>query len=252
MAHSRPQARHPHTYRRGTAVANTETPPSWTPEDALNTTFPYTLEEYVLDASRWQAATKVDAARQGPLVALAIGGAARTVVDKIPNDVLVHGGVLDLGDGAGAVHRTGVQLIIHALRRKFPDNLEAQMLRAGLEFFSFQPSPGETVLIIFLRFDTMLEKANDMADLAISYPFRAWMLLSLLRISPKKWADYLKEMGHRFPRTEQQYKLMQENIVRERTLETQVGQLGGGGNNTPGIGFVGFNGEDQFQECLPL
>ena len=95
-----------------------------------------------MDVSRWQAATKVDAARQGPLIALSIGGAARTIVDKIPNDILVHGGVLDLGDGLGEQRRTGAQLIIHALKRRFPDNVEAQMLRAGLEFFSFQPGPG--------------------------------------------------------------------------------------------------------------
>ena len=117
MAYSRPQQRphiygaNPHQYRRGTAVANTETPPAWSPEDALNTTFPYILKEYAIDVGRWQAATKVDVARQGPLIALAIGGAARTVVDEIPNDVLVYGGVLDTGDGLGAVHRTGVQLL---------------------------------------------------------------------------------------------------------------------------------------------
>ena len=116
MAHSRQQTRpqiygaNPHHYRRGTAVANTETPPAWSPEDALDLAFPYTLEEYVTDASRWQAATKVEPARQGPLIALAIGGAARTVVDEIPNDVLIYGGVLDTGDCLGAVHRTGVQL----------------------------------------------------------------------------------------------------------------------------------------------
>ena len=161
--------------------------------------------------------------------------------------------MLDTGDGLGEVRRTGAQLLIFALKRRFPDNLEAMMLRAGLEFFSFQPSPGESVLIVFLRFDTMLEKANSMANLSISYPFRSWMLLSLLRITPKKWADYLKEMGHRFPQDEIQYKLMQDNIVREKTLETQVGQLGGGGNNyIPGDRICRFVCDDPFEECLPL
>lgn len=66
-------------YRQGTAVANTETPPTWSPEMAHDTRYPYTLAEYLRDVSRWMAATKVSADRQGPLLALAIGGAARQI-----------------------------------------------------------------------------------------------------------------------------------------------------------------------------
>ena len=51
------------------------------------------------------------------------------------------------------------------------------------------------------------------------------MLLALLRLHPKKWSEYLKDMGHRFPRNPDEYQIMQEAIVRERTLETQVGTL---------------------------
>ena len=75
----------------------------------------------------------------------------------------------------------------------------------------------------------MLDKANQLADLNISYPFRSWMVLALLRLAPKQWAEHLKEMGHRFPNTEAEYRRLQESIVRERTLETEVGSLGGPG-----------------------
>ena len=99
------------------------------------------------------------------------------------------------------------------------------MLRAGLEFFAFTPKAGETVQIIFLRFDMQLDRANSLADLGISYPFRSWMLLSLMRMSPKRWSECLKDLGHRFPKTEIEYKNMQNAIVRERTLEIQVCSL---------------------------
>ena len=101
------------------------------------------------------------------------------------------------------------------------------MLKAGLEVFSFTPRANESTQIVFLRFDTMLDRANKLANLGISYPFRSWMLLSLLRLAPKKWAEYLKEMGHRFPRTQLEYVSMQQAMIREKTLENQVGQLSG-------------------------
>ncbi len=51
------------------------------------------------------------------------------------------------------------------------------------------------------------------------------MLLSLLRLPTKKWAEYVKAMGHRFPKNESEYSDMKLTIVRERALEQQVGDL---------------------------
>ena len=134
-----------------------------------------------------------------------------------------------MGDGHVIIPRTGASLLFHALRRQFPGNTESLMLRAGLEFFAFCPLRTESAQIICMRFDAMLDKANKLAELDISYPFRAWMLMALLRLLAKKWTEYLKEMGHRFPRTSHEYKSMQDAIVREKTLETQVGNLSQGG-----------------------
>ena len=64
----------PLQYRQGVAIANGETPPVWTPEMAVDTEYSYTLEEWAKDVNRWRCATKVAADRQGPLLALAIGG----------------------------------------------------------------------------------------------------------------------------------------------------------------------------------
>ena len=239
-----------HHWRQGTSVANTETPPAWSPEQSLSPDYPYVLSEYMKDVSRWMVATKVSSERQGPLIALAVGGAARTVADELPDDLLVRGAVADLGDGLGNVHRHGVTLLFHALMRKFPENQEARMLRAGLDFFAFTPRAGETTQLIFLRFDTMLDKANQLANLNISYPFRARMVLALPRLPPRKWAEHLKEMGHRFPNTADEYRRMQEGIVREKTLETEVGTLGGPGRSNHQAHFVGLGCVDA--DALPL
>ena len=209
-------------YRQGSAVANADTPPTWGPEMALDPKFPYTLTEYMKDVSRWCAATKASRERQGPLIALALSGAARVVADQLPDELLDSGAVVDLGDGLGAINRSGVKILFSMLYRKFPDNVEVLMLRSGLEFFGFTPAPGETVSIIFLRFDHMLDRANELVELGISFQFRSWMLLALLRLNPKQWSEYLKDMGHRFPRDESEYRALQAHIVREKTLETQV------------------------------
>jgi hypothetical protein len=53
------------------------------------------------------------------------------------------------------------------------------------------------------------------------------MLFALLRLPSRKWQEYLKELGHRFPLTEGEYKAMQTAIVRESVLGNEIGSLGG-------------------------
>jgi hypothetical protein len=187
--------------------------------------YPYSLEEWARDVRRWQFSTKTASERQGPKLSLAIGGAARVIVDDLPEELLASGSTVDFGDGKGLVHRTGVELIFRAIFLRFPIDKEALLLRVGIEFFNFTPRREELLPAIFLRFDVMLDRANNLAELGISFPFRSWMLLSLLRLPGKKWAEYLKDMGHRFPRTQIQYQQMQTEIVRERTLIENVQSL---------------------------
>ena len=216
----------PLRYRQGTVVSSDGSPPVWAPEMAHDPAYHYTLREWQRDVYRWASITKVYAERQGPLVALAVGGAARTLVDEIPEQVLQYGAQADFQDGRGNILRPGIDVVLYALHKRFPDNLEAEMIRVCLEFFAFRPQAGEKVQIIFFRFDAMLDRANKLAELGITWQFKAWMILALLRLPPRKWADYLKEMGHRFPRTEAEYQAMQQAIIRERVFMTDVGQLG--------------------------
>ena len=222
----------PFQYRAGTDVADINKPPAWEPEMAYNREYQYNLEEWIRDLRRWLAATKLAPQRQGPLVSLAVGGAARIVLDDVDETMLVDGALADFGDGRGMVQRSGVECILRLLRLKFPANVEANMLKAGLEFFAFCPRPGELYEIIILRFDTMLTKADQTAELQISFPFKSWMLLSLLRLPSRKWTELLKDMNHHFPRNQEQYKELQRMILRERALESQVLSLAQGSNSS--------------------
>ena len=70
--------------------------------------------------SRWQSATKVTVQRQGQLVAFAIGGAARVIVDQIGHQALRDGVVADFQDGRGNVDHSGVELVFRVLEQHLP------------------------------------------------------------------------------------------------------------------------------------
>ena len=139
--HARGSERLPHIfgahagqYRQGTSFASGDTPPAWSPEMAAQAGgYAYTIEEWCKDLMRWIGATKADPARHGPLIALQVGGAARSVVDEIDTEILRNGQNADFNDGRGFQAKTGSQMLVHALKRKFPTNQEALMLRTGME-----------------------------------------------------------------------------------------------------------------------
>ena len=91
---------------------------------------------------------------------MAIGGAARVIVDDLPEVLLAAGSTVDFGDGKGLVHRTGVELCVHAIFLRFPIDKEALMLRVGIEFFNFTPRREELLPAIFLRFDVMRDRLH--------------------------------------------------------------------------------------------
>ena len=161
----------PLQFRQGTSVATTEVPPTWTPEMALDSHYPYTLREYIRDVSRWMVATKVSQARQGPLLALAVGGAARTVVEVIDDVHLINGAIFDSGDGQGAIQHSGPELLFHCLLQKFPENQEAVMLRTGLDFFAFTPRRDDGRCVPPIRHDVGSGEHSGQSRHHVSLPY---------------------------------------------------------------------------------
>ena len=61
------------------------------------------------------------------------------------------------------------------------------------------------------------------------------MLLSLLQLSPRKWAESLKDFGHRLPRNRVEHVDLQKAILRERVLEGSVLDRRQGAQHIPGF-----------------
>ena len=55
-----------------------------------------------------------------------------------------------------------------------------------------------------------------------TWQFKTWMLLSVLRLTPRKWSELLKDMGHRMPQDAEEYELVKRHLEREKVLEKQV------------------------------
>ena len=129
----------------------------------------------------WVAGTDVAPEKQGPLITLALGGEARRVAEEIGLSYR-QVGVTDPVNGGWI---SGPELIGRALVAEFPENPEVQMLRVGIEFFSFCPKAGEQLEVLYLRFDRMINAAAQGSGLAFSWQMRAWMLLCILRLPAK-------------------------------------------------------------------
>ncbi len=155
--------------------------------------------------------------------------------------VLRDGMIADFGEGE--MHQPGPRVLLTLLRHFYPTNQEAQMLRAVLDFFSFTPVQGESLQSLFQRFDIVLERANKVSELGLSYQFRTWMLLSLLRLHPKRWAEILKECGRRLPKTQEEYNQVKSILDRDSAIESTVRNLqkGSQGSGT----FFSFDGDPQ-------
>eukprot|EP00971_Amphidinium_carterae_P046832 922749-Amphidinium_carterae.1 len=225
----------PLQYRSGISVATTKAPPTWTPEQAADVAFPYTLREWWRDVERWIGATEVHEDRHGPLLALSVGSSARTVADQLPLNLLKYGGTADFQDGQGPVHHSGPQMLHQALSRRFPERPEVVMIRSGLELLQFAPRRGEQMEALLLRFELLLERANTHANLQISWSFKAWILLSVLRLPTKRWMEILEKLGHAFPHDEQGYRQMEQMLIREHVLDSTLREL----SHVRGFGSAG-------------
>eukprot|EP00971_Amphidinium_carterae_P020495 403564-Amphidinium_carterae.1 len=51
------------------------------------------------------------------------------------------------------------------------------------------------------------------------------MLLSVLRLSTRRWMELLERMGHTFPQDEPAYRRMEQLLIRENVLESTLREL---------------------------
>lgn len=104
--------------------------------------YPCCADQCGQDVREWCAAIGLLEHRQGPLVVLAIGGAARRLFDNMGTVERQHGVDIFAYIG-GCVHVSVVDLIIVMLEVHSPVRGEARMIRVGLGFFKFVPRRDE-------------------------------------------------------------------------------------------------------------
>ncbi|CAK0844127.1 unnamed protein product [Prorocentrum cordatum] len=199
----------PHRYRQGASVASAETPPWWIPELARDAACPCIIGEWARGVWSWAVAAE-----------------------------LGRGAVVGFGGGRGAVAKSSVDVFSAVLLAELPPDPEAQMRRAGLEFLKFAPIRDEGARGVSPRFDFLLDRANQLAELAISAPFRTWMPLSLPSLPARKWAEILRECDRGPPGAEQECQPVKAGLLRGRAIEKNVSPFGPGGARAPGVYFA--------------
>eukprot|EP00959_Pyramimonas_sp_CCMP1952_P302069 6320654-Pyramimonas_sp.AAC.1 len=130
-------------------MANTKTPPSWTPE--LESSYP--LWVYVQDLILWSAATEVPVARQGPAAALQLGGMARVLGREMSVDELANGRQEWDYAQQQMVQVTGITILLRNLLRRFGELDEEQGIRLLSQLLGFTRVQGETIDQALSRFD---------------------------------------------------------------------------------------------------
>ena len=96
----------------------------------------------------------------------------------------------------------------------------------------------------------MMDEANVVAEFVINQTYQSWMRLSLLQFAPRRWADLLKDVGHRLPTTRAEHVNLQRARFRERIFEGSVFDLRGGGRRVLG-GVGGRHLVDEDAEFMP-
>ena len=183
--------------------ASTRNPPAWAPD--IEHLYPFRF--YLQDAIAWCFATDLDDARKGPQLELALGGVARDLIRDLPLMNKINGGLLDLGDGNGPQQVAGAAFVLHTLQARFLATDEESNIRAVADLQGFTKLPGETVDQLLTRFEIIVARARQRANLPVQPPHAAWMLLIALRLPTESWVQLLQPTRGQLPATAAEFQV---------------------------------------------
>lgn len=220
--------RHRYGYSHGPPDGSTtKVPPYWEP--GLEQEYPFRI--WLQDLELWVYSTEVATERKGPSIALRLGGTAKALVREIPPATLAHGANRAVdppqynGQGDPVMeHRSGVQVIIDMLRRRFHPFEQESQIRVLNEFFQFRRDHHEDVDSVMSRFELVLYRAGQVAQFTMPEVGRAYMILHHLRIPLEKWPLLLAETRGNLPSSEAEYNAFCEYVRRNTHLWEGVGE----------------------------
>eukprot|EP00435_Cladocopium_sp_Y103_P035043 s3195_g9.t1 len=168
-------------------TATLKVPPSW----SVERNHVYSLRAWISDLVLWASASDLDPVRHGPVAALQVQGTAKELIRELTPQQLQHGDV----DPATGQQLTGLMLLVTVLARRYAP-LEAENTTKSIaEFLAFRRQPGETIDSLFVRFDTLRNRAQQRAGFAINMTGLTWLLLQSLGIGAESWDRLLAPLG---------------------------------------------------------
>ena len=234
-----PPRSHAHVGDAGPPYVGTATlkvPPAWSAERAHW----YSLRAWLSDLILWSASTDVEPARQGPIAALQISGAARELVREIPPNVLQNGRV----DPQTGAHTAGLRVLAETLITRYGPLKAEISTRAISELIHIRRMQHEPVDAFLVRFDVLRNRAANRAGMAVNYNGLSWILLNALGIGPDQWDRLLFHNDGRLPENQDEFNLLTDRIRR-------TGHLHEGNMFHRGQGATGDTGQ-YFQQTEPL
>ena len=138
-------------------LANSRVPPAWCVE--RDRTYP--LRRYVRDLQLWAVATDIPEARQGPVVALRLTGAARELVCEMPVEMLTNGEDINDAQGNLVEHRSGVVCLVRALNARFGALAQEIQIWNVSELMTFSRHHHESTDEMLARYELILHQLHD-------------------------------------------------------------------------------------------
>lgn len=172
-------------------TATLKVPPAWSAERAHW----YSLRSWLSDLILWSAATDLEGARQGPVAALQISGAARDLVREIPPNVLQNGRI----DPQTGAHTSGLMVLAETLIQRYAP-LDAEVAtRSVSELINIRKMQGESTDAFLVRFDVLRNRAANRGGMAVNFSGLSWILLNALGLAPDQWERLLFHNEGRMP-----------------------------------------------------
>lgn len=194
-------------------AATGKVPPTWSPERSRH----YSLRTYERDLGLWAAASDVDEARMGPLVALRLGGSAKILAREMDLQVLANG--IDVLDGGNnMVHLSGIQFLLRQLKRRYAPLDQEIQITAIADIWHFKRRQGESTDECLSRFDLALNEAEVNGQVQFVEVLRAWMIMNILAIPKNHWALLLAPTQGALPNNLQQYMQFLQYVRRDSHL----------------------------------
>lgn len=173
-------------------------PPAWTPGND------YTFRDWERDLENWIDMTDLNYEQIGPAVFQRLGGMAKILAREIPRE-LIRRGEPDPARPGGPPLRTGVQLLLNALRGRWGQEAQDRQLSLLQAFEEFEVGPREDYEDAITRFDIIRTQARHEANHHASVTSLARKLLLAFNVPEEQWANLLTPTGGLLPANDEEY-----------------------------------------------